>query len=84
VGADGRLIDDFFFQSGPGMLHVLNAPSPAATAALAIGRAVADRLIASDTASPAGRFGTTAEFSLGVVPAKATLRSEDRDETNPR
>jgi hypothetical protein len=32
------------------MLHVLNAPSPAATASLAIGREVADRLIASDSA----------------------------------
>lgn len=48
VGVDGRLIDDFFIQTGPGMLHVLNAPSPAATASLAIGREVADRLIASD------------------------------------
>jgi L-2-hydroxyglutarate oxidase len=50
VGTDGRLIDDFFVQSAPGMLHVLNAPSPAATASLAIGREVADRLIASDSA----------------------------------
>jgi L-2-hydroxyglutarate oxidase len=50
VGADGRLIDDFFIQTGPNMMHVLNAPSPAATASLAIGREVADRLIASDSA----------------------------------
>ena len=48
VGVDGRLIDDFFIQTGPNMLHVLNAPSPAATASLAIGREVADRLLASD------------------------------------
>jgi len=46
VSADGRLVDDFFLQSGPNMLHVLNAPSPAATASLAIGREVADRLMA--------------------------------------
>jgi L-2-hydroxyglutarate oxidase LhgO len=58
VGTDGRLIDDFFIQSGPGMLHVLNAPSPAATASLAIGREVADRLIASDPASAAGPAAT--------------------------
>jgi L-2-hydroxyglutarate oxidase len=45
VGVDGRLIDDFFIQSAPDMLHVLNAPSPAATASLAIGREVADRLL---------------------------------------
>jgi L-2-hydroxyglutarate oxidase len=57
VGSDGRLIDDFFIQSAPGMLHVLNAPSPAATASLAIGRELADRLIASDSVSSAGRFG---------------------------
>jgi L-2-hydroxyglutarate oxidase len=57
VGTDGRLIDDFFIQSGPGMLHVLNAPSPAATASLAIGREVADRLIASDSAPSASRAG---------------------------
>ena len=50
VGVDGRLIDDFFIQSGPGMLHVLNAPSPAATASLAIGLEVANRLIAADSA----------------------------------
>jgi L-2-hydroxyglutarate oxidase len=55
VGTDGRLIDDFFIQSEPGMLHVLNAPSPAATASLAIGREVADRLIASDASSGRSR-----------------------------
>jgi L-2-hydroxyglutarate oxidase len=60
VGTDGRLIDDFFIQSGPGMLHVLNAPSPAATASLAIGREVADRLIASDPPSSVGRLAPTA------------------------
>ena len=37
VDADGRLLDDFRVVSALGMVHVLNAPSPAATAALAIG-----------------------------------------------
>ena len=60
VGVDGRLIDDFFIQTGPDMLHVLNAPSPAATASLAIGREVADRLIGSDAGSSISRFGSTA------------------------
>ena len=32
----GNLLDDFQFARGEGALHVLNAPSPAATAALAI------------------------------------------------
>jgi 2-hydroxyglutarate dehydrogenase len=43
VGRDGRLLDDFAFSSGPRALHVRNAPSPGATAALAIARHVADR-----------------------------------------
>jgi (S)-2-hydroxyglutarate dehydrogenase len=42
VGRDGRLIDDFAFSSTERALHVRNAPSPAATAALAIARHVAD------------------------------------------
>jgi (S)-2-hydroxyglutarate dehydrogenase len=44
VSRDGRLLDDFHVKEGPGIVHVLNAPSPAATASLAIGREVADRL----------------------------------------
>jgi L-2-hydroxyglutarate oxidase len=38
----GRLVDDFHLVSGYRMVHVLNAPSPAATASLAIGRHLAD------------------------------------------
>ena len=45
VAADGRLVDDFVIQNGPGMVHVLNAPSPAATASLAIGREIAGRIL---------------------------------------
>jgi len=37
VGKDGLLIDDFVFERKEQSLHVLNAPSPAATASLAIG-----------------------------------------------
>jgi L-2-hydroxyglutarate oxidase len=33
---DGRLADDFVIQQAPHQLHVLNAPSPAATSALEI------------------------------------------------
>lgn len=40
---DGSLVDDFAFAEGPRSLHVLNAPSPAATASLAIGEEIADR-----------------------------------------
>ena len=37
VGRSGELHDDFLIESGPRSVHVLNAPSPAATASLAIG-----------------------------------------------
>ncbi len=38
----GNLLDDFHVVRGERAVHVLNAPSPAATAALAIGREIAD------------------------------------------
>jgi L-2-hydroxyglutarate oxidase len=41
---DGTLIQDFWLEQRPGALHVLNAPSPAATASLAIARELVDRL----------------------------------------
>jgi len=37
VAGNGRLIDDFAIERNKNMIHVLNAPSPAATACLAIG-----------------------------------------------
>lgn len=40
----GELVDDFLFGGEDGVVHVLNAPSPGATASLAIGEAVVDRL----------------------------------------
>jgi (S)-2-hydroxyglutarate dehydrogenase len=43
LGRDGRLIDDFVFSGTERALHVRNAPSPAATASLAIARHVADQ-----------------------------------------
>lgn len=43
LSPDGSLVDDFRFLERPGEIHVLNAPSPAATAALAIGRVIAER-----------------------------------------
>lgn len=47
VDQKGKLLDDFHLQVSPGMVHVLNAPSPAATASLAIGGVVAKRLMES-------------------------------------
>lgn len=42
VEPSGALVDDFRVVPGEAMLHVLNAPSPAATASLAIGKFVAE------------------------------------------
>ncbi len=39
---EGKLVDDFHIVPGERMIHVLNAPSPAATASLSIGRSIAD------------------------------------------
>jgi L-2-hydroxyglutarate oxidase len=41
VEASGALVDDFRFVQVERMIHVLNAPSPAATASLSIGRTIA-------------------------------------------
>jgi L-2-hydroxyglutarate oxidase LhgO len=46
---DGSLVEDFAIARGPHVLHVQNAPSPAATASLAIGRELATTAV--------GQFG---------------------------
>ena len=45
IAADGSLVDDFVLQRSGNVVHVLNAPSPAATAALAIAEEVARRAL---------------------------------------
>jgi 2-hydroxyglutarate dehydrogenase len=55
MNIDGSMVDDFVFDGDRDVVHVRNAPSPAATSSLAIGRFVADD---ADT-----RFG------LGTTPA---------------
>jgi L-2-hydroxyglutarate oxidase len=47
VSAMGALVDDFVIRETPNAIHVLNAPSPGATASLAIGQRIAD--IAANT-----------------------------------
>jgi L-2-hydroxyglutarate oxidase len=42
----GALVDDFRIVEGDRMIHVLNAPSPAATASISIGRVIARRAFA--------------------------------------
>jgi L-2-hydroxyglutarate oxidase len=41
LGPDGKLVDDFHVRTAARMVHVLNAPSPAATASLSVGRSIA-------------------------------------------
>ena len=41
----GNLVEDFHFEQGRGILHVVNAPSPAATASLAIGSRIAEKVL---------------------------------------
>jgi L-2-hydroxyglutarate oxidase len=43
---DGRLADDFLVEESRGQVHVLNAPSPAATSALEIASHIVDRVTA--------------------------------------
>jgi L-2-hydroxyglutarate oxidase LhgO len=43
LARDGRLVDDFVFSRTGRTLHVRNAPSPAATSALAIAREIAEQ-----------------------------------------
>ncbi len=44
VARDGQIVDDFVVEEGDRMIHVGNAPSPAATSSLNIGRLIVDRL----------------------------------------
>jgi (S)-2-hydroxyglutarate dehydrogenase len=41
---DGTMVDDFLIETAPNQVHVLNAPSPAATSSLEIAKYVADRV----------------------------------------
>jgi L-2-hydroxyglutarate oxidase len=52
LAPDGKLADDFLIVEAERMIHVLNAPSPAATASITIGRTIAERA--------AERFGLAA------------------------
>ena len=46
IRSDGALVDDFLIAEGTNSVHVLNAPSPAATASIPIGQEIAARLSA--------------------------------------
>jgi L-2-hydroxyglutarate oxidase len=57
---DGKMVDDFLIEARPRALHVLNAPSPAATASLAIGAEIVARA--------AGAFGIGAPRPEALAP----------------
>ncbi len=56
-GSDGSMLDDFVFVDGPHSVHVLNAPSPAATCCIEIGKAVVDKVALRDAGSVAMNRG---------------------------
>jgi (S)-2-hydroxyglutarate dehydrogenase len=45
LSRNGTLVDDFLIEEADGVINVLNAPSPAATASLVIGRHIASRAV---------------------------------------
>jgi (S)-2-hydroxyglutarate dehydrogenase len=45
VMRDGALVHDFLFAETPRMVHVCNAPSPAATSAIPIGQMIAEKIL---------------------------------------
>jgi len=45
LSRSGALVDDFLIEESGGAIHVLNAPSPAATASIVIGQHCAARAI---------------------------------------
>lgn len=52
LGPNGELLDDFVIQESDRIINVGNAPSPAATASLNIGRLIVDRLASRVDATP--------------------------------
>ncbi len=42
---EGKLVEDFHFEEARGIMHVINAPSPAATASLAIGAKIVEKVL---------------------------------------
>lgn len=62
--ADGTLVQDFHLLERPHALHVLNAPSPAATASLAIGAEIAKKYFAQRASISSGTSAVVTEAAL--------------------
>ena len=65
VEPSGKLVDDFFIRQAERMIHVLNAPSPAATASIAIGRTIADMALKELGLPPLGPVTSLLQRSHG-------------------
>ncbi len=76
--AAGALLDDFLIRELPGQVHVLNAPSPAATSSLAIGEAVADLALAAVRRFVARASELQADPRRKNVPVDVRLSGERR------
>jgi L-2-hydroxyglutarate oxidase len=61
----GKLVDDFRIMSAERMVHVLNAPSPACTASISIGRHIAEK--AGESLGLAGRRESVHGVSMHVA-----------------
>lgn len=83
IRPDGTLVDDFEFAETDRVVSVLNAPSPAATASLEIGRAVAQRVLSASGAGARASHVTSApSVSAGPIesaaPGATSTRQGDR------
>jgi len=54
MSPEGELVHDFVWADAPGAVHAINAPSPAATASLTIGRVIAERAATQLGRAPQG------------------------------
>lgn len=57
LGTDGNMVDDFRIERAGNHIHVLNAPSPAATAALAIGSGITEMAVEQLGIAPVSQVG---------------------------
>jgi (S)-2-hydroxyglutarate dehydrogenase len=71
VNRSGQLVDDFQFANDGNMLHLLNVPSPAATASLAIASSIVELAAKSFEWRPATRTTSEQIPDRGGVLAKA-------------
>ncbi len=72
IGPDGSMVDDFLIQENGPIVNVCNAPSPAATACLAIGRQIVERLTA--------RIPIHVPRSVGMNPGRVSLQDVENQQ----